>query len=369
MSGSTYGNLFKISTWGESHGKAIGVVIDGVPAGLVLNEDIVQKFLNRRRPGQSEFTTERNESDGVEFLSGTFEGKTTGTPISMVVKNKDQHSQDYDDIASYYRPGHADYTFDAKYGFRDYRGGGRSSGRETIGRVAGGAVASEILKQMNINVRAYTRSIGDISIDYSNCQIDNISKSPFSMPDLEASAAVEELVRKKKEEEDSLGGIIECIVSGMPIGIGQPVFEKLDANLAKGILSIGAIKGIEFGSGFDAARRTGSQNNDPFIADKDGNISKVTNNAGGVLGGLSDGSEIIFRAAVKPTSSIAQTQKTVNKSGENIEINIKGRHDPLIVPRAVVVVESMAAITLVDMLFRNMSSKIDNIVKFYDRDL
>lgn len=365
MSGSTYGKLFKISTWGESHGKAIGVVIDGVPAGINLSEDIVQQFLNRRRPGQSEFTTERNESDSVEILSGIFEGKTTGTPISMLVRNKDQHSQDYDDIATYYRPGHADYTFDAKYGFRDYRGGGRSSGRETIGRVAAGAVASEILKQLNISVRAYTKSIGGISINYNNCQISNISKSPFSMPDLEASAAVEELVKGKKEEQDSLGGVIECIITGMPIGIGEPVFEKLDANLAKAILSIGAMKGIEIGAGFEVASRTGSENNDPFVADEEGNISKASNNAGGILGGLSDGSEIIFRAAVKPTSSIARTQKTVNKLGENIEINIKGRHDPLIVPRAVVVVESMAAITLVDMLFMNMTSKIDNIIKFY----
>lgn len=365
MAGSTYGNLFKITTWGESHGKAIGVVVDGVPAGLDLNEEIIQQYLNRRRPGQSEFTTERNESDSVEILSGTFEGKSTGAPISMIVRNKDQHSADYDDIATYYRPGHADYTFDAKYGFRDYRGGGRTSGRETIGRVAAGAIASEILKKLNIDVRAYTKSIGDININYSNCQISNIAKSPFSMPDLEASEAVEELVRLKKEEQDSLGGIIECIISGMPIGVGEPVFDKLDANLAKAIMSIGAIKGIEFGSGFMAAKSTGSQNNDPFIIDENGNISKVTNNAGGLLGGLSDGTEIVFRAAVKPTSSIAMTQKTVNKAGENIEINIKGRHDPLIVPRAVVVVESMAAITLVDMLFMNMTSKIDNIVKIY----
>ena len=365
MSGSNYGNLFKISTWGESHGKAVGVVIDGAPSGLNLTEDIVQKFLNRRRPGQNEYTTKRNESDIVEFLSGVFDGKTTGTPISMFVKNNDHHSQDYKDIANYYRPGHADYTFDAKYGFRDYRGGGRTSGRETIGRVCGGAVASEILKQLNINICAYTKSISNISIDYDKSNQYNIFKNPFFMPDLEAAASVEELAKTSIENQDSLGGIIECVISGIPAGIGEPVFEKLDANISKGILSIGAVKGIEFGSGFEAATKTGSQNNDSFIADDNGEISKLSNNAGGILGGISDGSEIIFRTAIKPTSSIGKTQKTVNRLGENIEINVKGRHDPLIVPRAVVVVESMAAITLVDMLFMNMSAKMDSILKFY----
>lgn len=367
MAGSTYGNIFKITTWGESHGKAIGVVIDGCPAGLHLTTDKVQLFLNRRRPGQNEYTTSRDESDEVEFLSGVFDGKTTGTPISMIVRNKDQHSSDYDDIAQYYRPGHADYTFDEKYGFRDYRGGGRTSGRETIGRVAAGAVASEILKQLNIDICAYTKSIGDITIDYNKFKKENILESPFVMPDMEASNLVEEIVSKSKEEQDSLGGIIECIISGLPTGIGEPVFDKLDANLSKGIVSIGAVKGIEFGSGFMAASKMGSQNNDSFVADIDGKISKKTNNAGGVLGGISDGSEIIFRTAIKPTSSIGKTQKTVNKSGQNIDINVKGRHDPLIVPRAVVVVESMAAITLLDMLLINMSAKVDNIVKFYNK--
>lgn len=365
MSGSTYGNLFRISTWGESHGNGVGVVVDGCPAGLYLTTDIVQEYLDRRRPGQNQYTTKRNESDTVEFLSGIFNDKTTGTPIAMLVRNKDQQSQDYDDIANYYRPGHADYTYDAKYGFRDYRGSGRASGRETIGRVAAGAIASEILKQLNINVSAYTKSIGGITIDYDKCQINNINKSPFSMPDLEASLEVEKLVTQKKEEKDSLGGVIECIITGVPIGIGEPVFEKLDANISKGILSIGAIKGIEFGAGFEAAKMTGYQNNDCFVSDSNGYISKESNNAGGVLGGLSDGSEIIFRAAVKPTSSIERTQRTVNKKGENIDISIEGRHDPLIAPRAVVVVESMAAITLVDMLFMNMTSKLDNIIQFY----
>ncbi len=368
MSGSSYGNMFRISTWGESHGKAVGVVIDGVPAGLNFNTDMVQKFLDRRKPGQNEFTTKRNESDLVEFMSGLFEGKTTGTPIAMIVRNKDQHSQDYNDIATYYRPGHADYTYDAKYGFRDYRGGGRSSGRETIGRVCGGALASEILKQLDISISTYTKSIGDVSIDYGKSQSDNIFKNPFSMPDLDAAAKVEDLARQTSRNKDSLGGIIECVISGLPRGIGEPVFEKLDSNLSKGILSIGAVKGIEFGSGFEGTKKTGYENNDQFIADDLGKISKKSNNAGGILGGISDGSEIVFRSAIKPTSSIGKTQQTVNKDGENIDINIKGRHDPLIVPRAVVVIESMAAITLVDMLFMNMSSRMDNIISFYRQD-
>lgn len=365
MAGSIYGNLFKISTWGESHGKGVGVVVDGCPAGLELRVDMVQKYLNRRRPGQNQYTTRRNEQDKVEILSGVFKGKTTGTPISLMVRNMDQQSEDYDDIANYYRPGHADYTFDSKYGFRDFRGGGRSSGRETIGRVAGGAIAKEILKQVNINISAYTKSIGDISIDYSRCERQNIEASPFAMPDLEASSRVEILAQKEMEDHDSLGGIIECIISGMVAGIGEPVFDKLDANLSKGIMSIGAIKGIEFGSGFQAAKKTGSQNNDPFVADLKGRISKESNNAGGILGGISDGSEIIFRAAVKPTSSISKTQKTVDVSGQNIEINIQGRHDPLIAPRAVVVVEAMTAITIVDMVLMNMSSKMENLIKVY----
>lgn len=365
MSGSIYGNLFKISTWGESHGKGIGVVVDGCPAGLTLNEEMVQAFLNRRRPGQTKYATPRKESDSVEILSGIFQNKTTGTPISMVVMNTNQQSGDYSEIAKYYRPGHADYTYDEKYGFRDYTGGGRSSGRETIGRVAAGAIAKAILEQLGINVCAYTKSIGNVHINYKNCNAENIVKSPLAMPDLEASAAAENLLQEKISEENSVGGIIECIVSGMPTGVGEPVFDKLDAVLAKAILSIGAIKGIEFGSGFKAAEMTGYENNDCFKYDEEGNVTKITNHGGGILGGISDGSEIIFRAAVKPTPSIAKSQETINKSGENIEISIKGRHDPIIVPRAVVVVEAMTAIAIVDMLFLSMTSKLDDIIKFF----
>lgn len=366
MAGSTYGNIFKITTWGESHGKALGVVVDGCPAGIRLDESDIQFFLNRRKPGQSSYTTQRNEDDKVEILSGVFEGKTTGTPISMIVYNKDHRSADYSQISQYYRPGHADYTFDAKYGFRDYRGGGRSSGRETIGRVATGAIASKILGELGVNITTYSKSIGNIEIDYNKFDASKILNNPMYMPDEDAACSAEKMLKEKMAQMDSCGGIIECIVNGMPAGIGEPVFEKLDANLAKAVMSIGAVKGIEIGDGFKAAASTGSTDNDGFEI-KDGAIVKTSNHAGGILGGISDGSQIILRAAIKPTPSIAQTQKTVNKSMENIDINIKGRHDPIIVPRAVVVVESMVAITLVDLLFTSMTSRMDKITEFFTK--
>lgn len=364
MAGSSFGNIFRITTWGESHGKGIGVVVDGCPAGLPLCEEDIQKFLDRRKPGQSKFTTQRNESDTVGIVSGIFEGKTTGTPISMMVWNKDQHSADYSEIASYYRPGHADYCFDEKYGFRDYRGGGRSSGRETIGRVAGGAIAIKILEQMGIFFLTYTKSIGPVNIDAANFNADEISNNKLYMPDAYAAAKASDYLEKCLNEQNSSGGIVECIVNGLPVGLGDPVFEKLDANLAKAIVSIGAVKGFEIGDGFVAAEATGLTNNDSFVMEN-GQVKKATNHSGGTLGGMSDGSPLIFRAAIKPTPSIASTQQTVNKSGEEIDINIKGRHDPIIVPRAVVVVEAMAAITIVDLLFANMTAKLDRIIDFY----
>ena len=342
--GSGFGNLFRVTTWGESHGKGIGVVVDGCPAGLSLCEDDIQIYLNRRKPGTSRFTTPRKEDDEVEILSGVFEGKTTGTPISMVVFNKTQRSKDYSEIASYYRPGHADYTYDCKYGFRDYTGGGRSSGRETIGRVAAGAIAAKLLKEMGITVEAYTKSIG-----------------PAKTPE-----EIERYLEQCMEKQDSAGGIIECVIKGMPAGIGEPCFEKLSANLGKAILSIGAVKGFEIGDGFLVAESTGLSNNDAFYYNNEGKVAKKTNHAGGILGGLSDGSDIVFRAAVKPTPSIFAAQETIHKSGENISINIKGRHDPVIVPRAIVVVECMAAITVLDALLMNMSAKVDNLKKFYE---
>ncbi|SEW33026.1 chorismate synthase [[Clostridium] fimetarium] len=367
MAGSTFGEIFRISTWGESHGKGLGVVVDGCPAGIELCEEDIQKFLDRRKPGQSQFATQRSEDDAVEIMSGIFEGKTTGTPISMIVYNKTQRSSDYSEISNYYRPGHADYTFDKKYGFRDYRGGGRSSGRETIGRVAAGAIAIKILESLNITVTAYAKSIGNIEIDYENFSMVDARSNPFSMPDKEAAEKVAEYAKQKMSDKDSIGGIIECVVKNMIPGIGEPVFEKLDANLAKAIMSIGAVKGFEIGDGFEAAKVTGLINNDHFRCDTDGNVSKESNHAGGVLGGISDGTDIIFRAAVKPTPSIAAIQSTIDRQGDNIEVSIKGRHDPIIVPRAVVVVEAMAAISLVDMIFIGMTSKIDDIVDFFNR--
>lgn len=368
MAGSIYGRLFQISTWGESHGKGIGVVIDGCPAGLSLSEEDIQVYLDRRKPGQSQFTTGRKESDMAQIWSGVFEGRTTGTPISILVQNQDQRSRDYGNIMNTYRPGHADYTFDEKYGFRDYRGGGRSSGRETTARVAAGAVAAKILKELGIEIHAYTKAIGPVSVPENEYHPEEIFQNPIYMPSnayaQKASAYLEECIKN----QDSSGGIIECVITGMPVGIGDTVFEKLDANLAKAMLSIGAVKGFEIGDGFKVADTKGSINNDSFHT-KDGRITKDTNHAGGVLGGMSDGSKIIFRAAVKPTPSISQPQSTVTKDGENTEMIIKGRHDPVIVPRAVVVVESMAAITILDLLFTNMSARMDKLKSFYGTDV
>lgn len=364
MAGSTLGTIFKITTWGESHGKAIGVVIDGCPAGLPLCEGDIQCYLDRRKPGQSHLSTPRKEDDLVEILSGVFEGKTTGTSISLLVRNTSQKSNDYSEIAAYYRPGHADYTFDAKYGFRDYRGGGRSSGRETIGRVAAGAIAAKLLQSIGISIFAYTKAIGPVTINMDHFNKEAILATPTAMPDTEASKQAETYLADCIKNTDSAGGIIECVVNAVPAGLGDPVFEKLDANLAKAIMSIGSVKAIEIGDGFAAASATGLTNNDAFVM-KDETVSKKTNHAGGILGGISDGSPILLRAYVKPTPSIFSEQDTVTQNGEAIKINIKGRHDPVIVPRAVVVVEAMTALTIADALLLNMSSKMDSIISFY----
>lgn len=363
MAGSSFGSIFRITTWGESHGAGLGVVVDGCPAGLPLCEEDIQIFLNRRKPGQSKFATPRKEDDTVEILSGVFEGKTTGTPISMLVRNTSQRSRDYSEIASYYRPGHADYTFDEKYGFRDYRGGGRSSGRETIGRVAAGAVASKLLATLGISLTTYTRSIGPVTI--KNFDMTQIEQNKLYMPDADAAAEASEYLLHCMKEQNSSGGVVECIVNGLPTGLGDPVFEKLDANLGKAILSIGAVKAFEIGDGMAVASATGRSNNDPFLPGENGAIRKGSNHAGGVLGGISDGSPLILRTAIKPTPSIASFQDTVNKQGKPISVSIKGRHDPIIVPRAVVVVESMTALVLADALLLNMTATMDNIKKIY----
>lgn len=366
MAGSTFGTLFKITTWGESHGKALGVVIDGCPAGLSLCEADIQIYLDRRKPGQSGITTPRKEADQVEILSGVFEGKTTGAPISLLVPNTSQKSSDYSEIASYYRPGHADYTFDEKYGFRDYRGGGRSSGRETIGRVAAGAIALKLLAEIGITVTAYTRSIGPVCIDTTVFDKEAITSTASCMPDRAADEKAVAYLKECMMNKDSAGGVVECRINGLPAGIGEPVFEKLDANLSKAMMSIGAVKAVEIGDGVAVSTSNGSVNNDAFVI-QEGQISKKTNHAGGILGGISDGSEVLIRAHFKPTPSIYSKQETINKNGENIEVEIKGRHDPIIVPRAVVVVEAMAALTILDACMINMSARVDYLKDFYQK--
>ncbi|MCI9446894.1 MAG: chorismate synthase [Lachnospiraceae bacterium] len=380
MAGSTIGKHFQITTWGESHGKGIGVVINGCPAGLPLDEADIQKFLDRRKPGQSRYATARKEGDKAEILSGVFKGRTTGTPVSLVIFNQDQRSRDYGDIATYYRPGHADYTFDEKYGFRDYRGGGRSSGRETAGRVAAGAVAVKILNQLGISFLTYSRAIGPVSVplaaedlitaasQHTNGSFADIRKrilsDPLYMPDSISSQKAQEYLEDCLRQQDSAGGIVEGIITGVPAGIGEPVFDKLDANLAKAMFSIGAVKGFEIGDGFAAASAKGSQNNDAMRMEH-GKASFTTNHAGGILGGISNGAPIIFRTAFKPTPSIASTQQTVNNAQEDITIAIHGRHDPIIVPRAVVVVECMAALTVLDLILENTGAKMENLETLY----
>ena len=367
MAGSSFGTLFQITTWGESHGAGIGVVVDGCPAGLALSPSDIQAFLNRRKPGQNAYSTMRKEADEVEILSGVFEGKTTGTPISLLVRNQDQRSHDYSQIKDCYRPGHADYTFDAKYGFRDYRGGGRSSGRETIGRVAAGAVASLILRELGITVRAYTKAIGPYTVPEAEYDFSQIGENSFYMPHRELAEKAGEYVASLMGHCDSCGGVIECTADGLPVGLGEPVFDKLDALLAHALVSIGAVKGVEIGDGFLAASSTGSRNNDPFCMER-GSVRKTSNHSGGTLGGMSDGSRLVVRAAFKPTPSIASPQKTVDESGQEVEISILGRHDPVIVPRAVVVVEAMTAITLADLLLQNSASRMDHLKKIYTED-
>jgi len=365
MSGSVLGDIFKISTWGESHGKGLGVVVDGCPAGLELSEEDIQKDLDRRKPGQSPFTTPRKEGDKVEILSGIFQGKTTGTPISMIIFNKNQRSKDYSKLKDVYRPGHSDYTYDLKYGFRDYRGSGRASGRETAARVAAGAAARKLLAELGVEINAYTSSIGPVSIDPENSDIESRMNNFLYMPDQKAAEKAEEYLTNLIKDNNSSGGTIECRVKNVPKGLGDPVFDKIDGLLARAVMSIGAVKGVEIGSGFKAAEMTGHEHNDFYQYSADGEIIKQTNNAGGTVGGITDGSDIFLKAAVKPTPSIEMTQQAVNKSGEDIELNIYGRHDPIIVPRAVVVVEAMTALTMVDLLLKQMTTRLEFIKKVF----
>ncbi len=359
MAGNTFGHIFRLTTFGESHGPAIGGIVDGCPAGLNIDLDFIQTELDRRRPGQSELTTLRDEKDQVEILSGVFEGKSTGTPIAFIIYNTDQKPMDYDQIKELYRPSHADFTYDKKYGFRDHRGGGRSSARETATRVVGGAIAKLILQSLGIKVQAYVSQIGDIKVkkDYQFLNLDLIEKSLVRCPDEKVTNEMIQLIEKLKNEGDSTGGVVSCIIQEVKPGLGEPVFNKLQADLAKAMLSINAVKGFEYGAGFKSASMKGSKHNDSFIsAGKE--ISTATNLSGGIQGGISNGQDIYFNVAFKPIASIKNLQQTVDKKGNTQTLKGKGRHDICIVPRAVPIVEAMAALVIADHFLRNKVSKI-----------
>ncbi|MDP8265372.1 MAG: chorismate synthase [Candidatus Aceula meridiana] len=347
MAGNTFGKLFTITTFGESHGKAIGVVIDGVKPGMPLTEADIQVELDRRRPGQSMATTQRKEPDKAEILSGVFEEKTTGTPIAIVITNTDANPKDYENLKDVFRPGHADFAYLEKFGVRDWRGGGRASGRETAARVAAGAVAKKMLKEQGVTVTAYTKEIAGIVAE--NLDLNSIENNPVRCPDAKAAKAMLSKIDEARKTLDSVGGIIEAIVTGCPPGLGDPVFDKLDAKLSQAIMSIGAVKGIEFGDGFKASSMKGSEFNDAYKSEG-GKTQVQSNHGGGISGGISNGGDIVLRTVVRPTCSIAQPQDTITKGGEATSIQIKGRHDPCICPRAVVVVEAMIAVTLADCL-------------------
>jgi chorismate synthase len=366
MAGSGYGELFRLVSFGESHGRAIGVVLDGVAPGVPIDAAEIQKELDRRRPGQSAVTTPRKEEDRVEVLSGIFDGKTTGTPVCLVVWNRDQRPEAYAAIKDLFRPGHAGHTYLAKYGIADYRGGGRSSGRETIARVAAGAIAKQILKKYGVTVIGYTCEVAGIAATTVDEQ--EIEKNPLRCPDPVAAKEMEAAVLRAREEGDSVGGIVEVVVRRPPAGLGEPVFDKLEADLAKALMSIGAVKGFEVGNGFAAARLRGSQNNDPLFAEG-GRVRSRTNNAGGISGGISNGEEILLRIAVKPTSSIRKPQETVTTGGQAAVISVEGRHDPCICPRVVPVAESMVAITLVDHLLRQRALRKGGTLVSLRRDI
>lgn len=359
MAGNSFGHTFRITSFGESHGNSIGGIIDGCPAGLQIDYSFIQNELNRRRPGQSSITSERQEEDKVEFLSGIFENKTIGTPIAFVIKNKDHHSSDYNHLKDTYRPSHADYTYDQKYGIRDHRGGGRSSARETASRVVAGAIAKLILLQNDINITGFVSQIGNIisDLEFNFNNLEKIDSSPVRCPDQKASERMVDLINILKKEGDTIGGAITCVINGVPAGLGEPVFDKLHADLAKAMLSINAVKGFEYGSGFSSLEMRGSEHNDQFISTDNG-MGTHTNYSGGIQGGISNGENIYFRVAFKPIATVMNDQETVDKEGRKITIEGKGRHDVCVVPRAVPIVESMAAIVLVDHFLRNKTAKI-----------
>ncbi len=353
--GNTFGHLFRITTFGESHGGGVGVIIDGCPPRLEVSEADIQVDLDRRRPGQSKITTPRKETDTCEIISGVFEGKTLGTPIAILVRNKDARSQDYDEMARKFRPSHADATYEAKYGIRNWQGGGRSSARETIGRVAAGAIAKKILKQVaNVEIVGYVKRIKNLEgiIDPATVTLEEVESNMVRCPDREAAEKMIDLIDQTRRDKDSIGGVVECIARQVPKGLGQPVFDKLEADLAKGVMSLPASKGFEIGSGFAGTLLTGSEHNDEFYTDETGEIRTTTNRSGGIQGGISNGENIIIRVAFKPTATIGKEQKTVSKTGEETTLAAKGRHDPCVLPRAVPMVEAMVALVLCDHLLR-----------------
>ena len=355
---NSYGKLFKITSFGESHGPAIGVVIDGCPAGLEIDEAFIQSELNRRRPGQSKITTQRKEDDTFKILSGVFEGKSTGTPIALVIDNQDQRSKDYSHIAEAFRPSHADYTYEAKYGNRDYRGGGRSSARETAARVAAGAIAKLLLARYEVKINAFVSQVGDVvAPHFTTLDLSRTEENIVRCPDEATAAKMIALIDQIRLERDTIGGLVTCVISNSPVGLGEPVFDKLHAELGKAMLGINAVKGFEYGSGFDGIRLRGSQHNDEFYNDG-GRIRTRTNYSGGVQGGISNGEDIYFNVAFKPVATIMQDQPSVDKLGKETTITGKGRHDPCVVPRAVPIVEAMAALVMADFLLQARMSKL-----------
>ena len=366
---NTFGQIFRLTTFGESHGEAVGGVIDGMPAGIDIDLDFIQQELNRRRPGQSKITTSRNEPDQVELLSGVFEGKSTGCPIGFIVRNTNQHSQDYENMRCLFRPSHADYTYQQKYGVRDHRGGGRSSARITISRCVGGALAKLVLRQLGISVQAYTSQVGNIALerDYKLYDLSLTETNAVRCPDPEKAAEMEALITQVKAEGDTIGGIITCVVRGCPVGLGEPEFGKLHATLGAAMLSINAVKGFEYGEGFDGVTARGSEQNDVFILQEVptpsregacGGITTVTNHSGGIQGGISNGQDIYFRVAFKPVATLLKEQETVDKEGNPTTLTARGRHDPCVLPRAVPIVEAMTSMTILDHFMLNQTTKI-----------
>lgn len=356
MASNSFGEIFRLTSFGESHGEALGGIIDGVPAGIEIDYDFIQTEMDRRRPGQSKIVTQRKESDKVQFLSGIFEGKTTGTSIGFLIVNENQKSRDYDHIKDIYRPSHADFTYDKKYGNRDYRGGGRSSARETVARVVAGAIAKIALKRIGVSIQAFVDQVGSVKLNksYINYNLALTETNNVRCPDSEMACKMENLILETRKKGDTIGGCVQCVVKGTPIGLGEPVFDKLHADLGKSMLSINAVKGFEYGSGFAGVKMNGSKHNDVINTDQKTN----TNNSGGIQGGISNGEDIFFRVAFKPVATLMQKQQTINNKNQKVEMEGKGRHDACVVPRAVVIVEAMAAITLFDFYLRNKLARL-----------